>query len=166
MKRYTVLFLLFTFISISRIYPLDEKTISISGRVIDKDTRDGVGYATVFIVANKQWYAVADSLGYFKIRNILPGIYSLSAVCQGYATLFYRVAKECGLKVRAIRGTSRGEGHMWNIVKIGQYYYNLDATWDEGVTKYRYYLKGSEDFDSHVAESAFETEEFKNQYII
>ena len=86
MKRYTVLFLLFTFISISRIYPLDEKTISISGRVIDKDTRDGVGYATVFIVANKQWYAVADSLGYFKIRNILPGIYSLSAVCQGYAT--------------------------------------------------------------------------------
>ncbi|MBE6787468.1 MAG: hypothetical protein E7537_03880 [Ruminococcaceae bacterium] len=89
-----------------------------------------------------------------------------TAVCQGYATLFYRMAKECGLDVRVISGTSRGEGHAWNIVKLGDWYYYLDSTWDEGTTDYDYYLKGSNDFDQHNSDQEFKTAEFKAAYPI
>ncbi len=89
-----------------------------------------------------------------------------TAVCQGYATLFYRMAKECGLSARVISGTSRGEGHAWNIVKLGDWYYYLDSTWDEGSTNYDYYLKGSNNFDQHNSDREFKTAEFKAAYPI
>ena len=69
-----------------------------------------------------------------------------TAVCQGYALLYYRLAEEAGLDSRVITGTSLGENHAWNIVKIGDYYYYLDSTWDAGKSGYAYYLKGKQDF--------------------
>ncbi len=89
-----------------------------------------------------------------------------TAVCQGYATLFYRMAKECGLDTRIISGKSRNEGHAWNIVKIDGLYYYLDSTWDAGTNTYRYYLKGSKDFADHKCDANFETKEFVAAYPI
>lgn len=71
-----------------------------------------------------------------------------TAVCQGYAVLFYRLALECGIDARVIAGKGKGangwEDHAWNIVKLGGNYYLLDATWDAGKTPmyYQYFLKG------------------------
>ena len=71
-----------------------------------------------------------------------------TAVCQGYAVLFYRLALECGIDARVIAGKGEGangwEDHAWNIVKLGGNYYLLDATWDAGKTPmyYQYFLKG------------------------
>lgn len=62
-----------------------------------------------------------------------------TAVCQGYAVLFYRLALEAGLDSRVIPGTAEGGGHAWNIVRIGQYYYNLDSTWDSEINDPKYY---------------------------
>ncbi|MBQ4119252.1 MAG: leucine-rich repeat protein [Clostridia bacterium] len=92
-----------------------------------------------------------------------------TAVCQGYATLFYRLAKECGLETRVITGKSRNQNHAWNIVKIGSYYYYLDSTWDAGEEEvnYQYYLKGSDSFvPSHTPEERYTTSEFKQKYPI
>ncbi len=92
-----------------------------------------------------------------------------TAVCQGYATLFYRLARESGLEARVIVGQSREQNHAWNIVQIGSYYYNLDSTWDAGKeeTNYEYYLKGSDEFDSsHTPESQYTTSEFQQKYPI
>ncbi len=69
------------------------------------------------------------------------------AVCQGYATAFYRLALEAGVDARCISGTGNGGPHAWNIVKLGNKYYNLDSTWDAGRTEYGYFLLGSK-FDS------------------
>lgn len=55
-----------------------------------------------------------------------------TAVCQGYANLFYRLALECGIDARLISGTGNGGGHGWNIVELDGLYYDLDATWDAG----------------------------------
>lgn len=55
-----------------------------------------------------------------------------TAVCQGYAVLFYRLALECGIDARVIDGSSRGGGHAWNIVELNDKYYLLDSTWDAG----------------------------------
>lgn len=82
-----------------------------------------------------------------------------TAVCQGYAVLFYRLALECGIDARVIAGKGEGakgwEDHAWNIVKLSGNYYLLDATWDatkelyQKPAKYDWFLKGSESFTSH-----------------
>lgn len=59
-----------------------------------------------------------------------------TAVCQGIAMLFYRMCLEVGVDCRVVVSTT----HAWNIVQIGSYYYNVDATWDLGKTNYNYFL--------------------------
>ena len=76
------------------------------------------------------------------------------AVCQGYASLFYRLALEAGIDARVISGDSNGP-HAWNIVKIEGSYYNLDSTWDAGNTEYEYFLKNAKDFPNHTRDAAY-----------
>lgn len=59
-------------------------------------------------------------------------LFNQEAVCQGYAQLMYRMLKEVGISCRVVPGYGRNADikHGWNIVKIGDYYYNIDATWD------------------------------------
>lgn len=91
------------------------------------------------------------------------------AVCQGYAQLFYKMAKESDLNVRIIPGISliTGENHGWNIVRIDDKFYNLDVTWDSTRVKsgleYKYFLKGT-NFESHQRLEEFDSEEFHNIY--
>jgi len=77
-----------------------------------------------------------------------------TAVCQGYAMLYYRLAEEVGLDSRVVTGKSFGENHAWNIVRMADVYdvsayYFLDSTWDAGKEYYDYYLKGAFDFYDH-----------------
>lgn len=76
------------------------------------------------------------------------------SVCQGYASAFYRLALEAGIDSRIISGTSNGEAHAWNIVEIGDVYYNIDATWDAGETEYDYFLKCMNNFKNHTRQGA------------
>lgn len=87
-----------------------------------------------------------------------------SAVCQGYAVLFYKLALEYGIDARVIAGTGRTEAHAWNIVKIDGVYYNLDATWDAGKNQYQYFLKGSDNFPNHTANSDYSVSVFDCDY--
>ena len=88
-----------------------------------------------------------------------------TAVCQGYATLYYRMARECGLNVRVITGKSFGENHAWNIVELYGKFYYLDSTWDAGETEYDYYLLGSTNFTTdHTPEAKYYEEEFTQKY--
>ena len=73
-----------------------------------------------------------------------------TSVCQGYANLFYRLANEAGLDARIVSGTSRGQNHAWNIVRVDGKYYNIDSTWDAGRDAYNYFLRGSANFDEHT----------------
>lgn len=87
------------------------------------------------------------------------------AVCQGYASLFYRLALEAGIDARVISGDSSGP-HAWNIVKIEGSYYNLDSTWDAGNTEYEYFLKNAKDFPNHTRDAAYTTAAFTSSYPI
>ena len=69
-----------------------------------------------------------------------------TAVCQGYANLFYRMALKAGIDNRIIVGYGGGGYHGWNIVELDNKYYYLDSTWDAGNTLYRWFLLGSENF--------------------
>ena len=86
-----------------------------------------------------------------------------TAVCQGYAALFYKMAKDSGINdVRMITSST----HAWNIIRIGILYYNLDSTFDEGNTVYNYFLKGSDNFQEvdHIRSLEYCTDEFRKKY--
>ncbi len=87
-----------------------------------------------------------------------------SAVCQGYASLFYRMAMDAGVRARVMPGESRSVPHAWNIVKLGAYYYNVDSTWDAGMSAYSYFMKSNRDFPDHTRDSAYRTVSFQKAY--
>lgn len=113
-------------------------------------------------------YDNLDNSDYQLQYTAYAALINKKSVCQGYAVLFYRMCREAGLSTRIITGaTSRG-AHAWNIVKIGNTYYNLDTTWDDQVTyiSYDYYLKSNTDFSDHYAESEYKTLEFTSKFPI
>jgi hypothetical protein len=65
------------------------------------------------------------------------------AVCQGYATLFYRILLDYGIDNRIIVSNT----HAWNLVGLDGKYYECDVTWDsQGVQEgrpYEYLLTAS-----------------------
>ena len=86
-----------------------------------------------------------------------------TAVCQGYASLFYRLALDAGVDTRVISGEAGGP-HAWNIVKLNGKYYNLDSTWDAGRSTYAYFLKNTNDFDNHVRDNDYQSNDFIEEY--
>lgn len=102
------------------------------------------------------------------------------AVCNAYSLCMYKLLVEAGVPCKYIggfAGTGKdAEGHAWNIVALGDKWYNLDATWDDdddtGKIKYDYFLKGSSDFDDetegepHNPENAYKKAPFKDIFPI
>ena len=98
-------------------------------------------------------------------HSAYAAIINKKAVCQGYATLLYRMLLEVGIDNRYISGTSGEEGHAWNIIKLDDYYYNADSTWDRGLSVYyRYFLCTDYNFPDHTRDAEYLTAEFYEQY--
>ncbi len=102
-----------------------------------------------------------------------------TAVCQGYANLLYRMLLQAGIDNRIIAGIGNGGPHAWNIVKLGELYYNVDSTWDSKDApvsyhgekfEYHYLMKNrlrgesSTDFPNHSRYTEYTTDEFVTQY--
>lgn len=96
------------------------------------------------------------------VYSAYAALHDGKAVCQGYATLFYAMCREMGLSVRIITNKT----HAWNIVKLGELWYNLDSTWDgkSAVSTHDYFLKGSEQFPDHVPSNEYLTDTFLSAY--
>ncbi len=105
------------------------------------------------------------SIGTLK-HTAYAALINKKAVCQGYAALFYRLALENNIDVRLIPGLGNGGAHGWNIVKIEDKYYNVDATWDTNFVKsgYRYYLVTDNNFPDHIRDAEYATNEFYKTY--
>ena len=88
-----------------------------------------------------------------------------TSVCQGYAVLLYRMALMAGVDCRLIPGNGNGGPHAWNIMKMGDKYYNVDATWDAvSYPDYKYFLKSDGNFESHTRDDEWKTDEIYQQY--
>ncbi|MEE3419933.1 MAG: S-layer homology domain-containing protein [Lachnospiraceae bacterium] len=93
-----------------------------------------------------------------------------TAVCEGYASLFYRMCTMKGLDCRIIFGkadTTEGkEAHAWNLVRVDGRYYYCDATWDAGSTddNFDWFLIGSNHFTGHEPDA--NSASFLSQYPI
>jgi len=62
-------------------------TYSVSGRVIDRQTREGIPYAAVIVVGVEGSGILTDSTGVFVLENVRPGITQFSAIQLGYRTV-------------------------------------------------------------------------------
>ena len=68
------------------------------------------------------------------------------AVCQGYALFMYRMLQELGFDVKYVKGYAGGELHGWNLVKLNDHWFHLDATWNDPMpdrnnqVRYKYFL--------------------------
>ena len=92
------------------------------------------------------------------------------AVCQGYSVLLYRMLLDNGVDCRVVCGLGKqmdgtSERHAWNIVRLGEKYYNIDTTWDAEIGCV-YYMVGSNSFSNHVADDMFKASSFTKAYPI
>lgn len=108
------------------------------------------------------------------IYNIYGALVNRKCVCEGYSKAFKYLMDALDIPSIVVIGKGidpKGnmENHAWNYVKIDENWYGIDCTWDDpiiigngrldNVTKYRYFLKGKEEFDkSHIPEGKFTSE--------
>lgn len=124
-------------------------------------------------------YDIAKTLHDYIVNNVeydnslskytaYSALFEKSTVCQGYSLLYYKLLTEAGVSCRYITGSGNGESHSWNLVKVGDAWYNVDVTWDDpegGSLTYDYFLKGSSSFNrEHSRDSKFKTDSFNSAY--
>ncbi len=107
----------------------------------------------------------ATSLSY----NAYNAWFKNSAKCQGFATLLYRMLLKSGIDNRLVTGSANDINqvdHVWNIVKIGNRYYNVDATWDceRNESTYQFMLKCDANFGAHYRNHESDSVEFREKY--
>lgn len=104
----------------------------------------------------------------YKNYSAYNAIIDKNVVCQGFASLAYKMFKEAGVKTRIITGwVNKGSSHAWNIVRIDGQWFNIDTTWDENLStrdkmnlNYDYCLKNEEDFSGHYKDDKYKDDEF------
>ncbi len=67
-------------------------------------------------------------------QNIQSALLYKASVCAGYSRAFQYVLHRMGMFCTYVSGSIAGGGdHAWNIVRIGDQYYNVDVTWGDPV---------------------------------
>ncbi len=109
-------------------------------------------------------YANLNDSSYMLKHSAYAALINKTAVCQGYALLFYRMALEVGMDARYISGIGNGSPHGWNIVELEDLYYNLDSTWDAGRSTYDYFLRSNANFGDHTRDGEYNSTAFITEY--
>ena len=93
-------------------------------------------------------YAYAHSSG---------GVFALTThtvVCDGYAKSYKALSNLLGVDCAVVVGVAGGGNHAWNYVKLGNYWYPVDATWNDTGKTNIYFLTDAFAFSSeHVSVS-------------
>ena len=82
-----------------------------------------------------------------------------NAVCQGYAETMKMFMDILGIECKIVTGTGKsGESHAWNLIKLDNEWYHVDATWNDPIP----------DQSGHVSYSYFNLtdEMIKDDHII
>ena len=121
-------------------------------------------YNYIAVNVSYDYEHLGDS-SYMLSHTAYAALIQKTAVCQGYASLFYRMAHEAGLSVRIVTGLVDGEAHAWNMVKIGDLYYYVDATHaSSSGNRDDYFLKGSISFADRQLDSDYLSADFTSEF--
>lgn len=105
------------------------------------------------------------------IYDVYGALINQVAVCEGYARSFKYIMDSmqipCVLVIgKGTNSEGQTENHAWNYVQVEGKWYAIDTTWDDPVvlgggnvsseSKYRYFLKGSNNFNQdHIPSGQF-----------
>ena len=109
-------------------------------------------------------YENLEDTSYTRKHTAYAALMDKTAVCQGYALLFYRLMLELGVDNRLIAGLGNGGAHGWNIVELDNLYYDVDSTWDAGRDTYNYFLRTDSTFGDHSRYFDYATLDFLTTY--
>ncbi len=153
---------------------VDEITADIISSIISDDMTDAGKAEAVYnyICDNVKYDLVHKNNPYYHLRSTAYGaLVNGCATCQGCSVLMYRLFREAGLDSRIITGNavreSGTEYHAWNIVRIGDKYYNADVTWDlqTDSDSRSVFLRGEEGFsEKHIRDEKYSTSDFYEKY--
>ena len=102
--------------------------------------------------------ALASAVTYDLTAEMNQSAYSAlvngRSVCAGYARAYQYLLQQLGIPCYYCTGYSGGD-HAWNIVKLGEAYYNVDVTWDDAdPVRYDYFNKSDAEYAStHVRQN-------------
>ena len=79
-------------------------------------------------------------------QNIYGAIVNKEALCDGIADAYKYICNKCNLECIIVEGyiseMYENNFHAWNLVKVNNKWYLIDATWDLGKKNlYRYFMK-------------------------
>ncbi len=105
------------------------------------------------------------------IYNIYGALINKRCVCEGYAKSFKYLMDALDIPCTITIGTATNsegvtESHAWNYVQLNGVWYGIDCTWDDPIiigpgflsnsSKYRYFLKGENEFNkTHIPNGQF-----------
>lgn len=79
-------------------------------------------------------YAPVSAVSDIKFHTVAAPFIYREAVCEGFAFSFAHIMNRIGIPCGIVAGESFLNGmngsHVWNIIKIDNYFYHLDVTWD------------------------------------
>lgn len=131
------------------------------------DTYDNIKMVHDYLVDNIQY---DTTISKSNIYNIYGAMINGEAVCEGYARSFKYLMDSLRIPCTLVigKGTNSDgetENHAWNYVQIEERWYAVDSTLDDPVSitgwvsqssKYRYFLKGSNDMiRDHIPSGQF-----------
>lgn len=131
---------------------------NIKGTTIEGNTYDIIRTVHDYLIDTVDY---DKSLSKDNIYNIFGTLINREAVCEGYAKSLKYILDDFGIPCVIVCGTAQNsngqtESHAWNYVKIDDYWYAIDATWDDPVIVgngyvsenvfTKYFLKGARDF--------------------
>lgn len=142
----------------------------------DLDDIEKVKYVHDYLVENIEYDTTIEKPN---IHNIYGALINRVAVCEGYAKSFKYIMDKLNIPCIIVVGNANTESnaqekHSWNYVNIDGKWYGIDATFDDPIVlgapilgdniRYKYYLKGSLEFNvSHII-NPIEILEFNIEY--
>lgn len=137
---------------------LDEEVSKLANTVKNKnmDAFEAERYIHDYLCEKITYTKTNDPMVYTTYGALVNG----KAVCEGYSRAMQLLCDKVGIPCGLIYGSSRGEGHMWNIISLDDDWYHLDVTWDDdetnGVISHRYFNITTADISSdHIIADAY-----------
>lgn len=69
--------------------------------------------------------------------SMSSAIIDREGVCESYASLYYQILANAGLKVKYIYGRTKSGMHAWNMVRLGGKWYHVDTLADDNCSPYQ-----------------------------
>ena len=116
----------------------------MASKVYFTDFRTGLGTS---LTVKLQKLIRQAGIGTIDFDNNDPDIYTVYGalvngltVCEGYARSFQMLLNGLGVDCVGVIGESTGQLHIWNCVRLGDNWYNVDATWNDREESYARYI--------------------------